>query len=284
MDVDVPCKACSWTSERQHSCRYNSHVKLFYSASDRGAWSLGSKYILKERSIEPPNFEACNIRFLRESTTIPVPRVELEYNDDDRYFMVTERVPGDVLGAIWTSLPTAEKENIAKQTADCLLQLRNLRSSRMQSLGEQPLYSAFLFLNGFGRPHGPLCSDDELWAEFSIILKNLPEKVRLRLRERMPSAGPYTFTHGDLNIGNIVVQDGNLSGILDWESSGYFPVWWEFTCAGIGLGENDAEWKALLRKFMPSFEMAREFWVELYALRSYPDLDERGKAVLAKLQ
>ncbi|KAF1996162.1 kinase-like protein [Amniculicola lignicola CBS 123094] len=283
MEPDAPCKACSWTSERQHSCRYESHVKLFYSVSDRGAWSLGSKYILKERSTHPPTFEVRNIRFLRKQTTIPVPRVALEFNDNDRHFMVTERIPGNVLDTIWTTLLPAEKEKIAKQTVDYLFQLRQLRSSRMQSLDEQPLYSAFLFLDGFGVPHGPLCSDDELWADLVTVLSKLPEKVHLQLRGRMPPAEPYTFTHGDLNIGNIVVQDGNLAGILDWESSGYFPVWWEFTCAGIGLGEDDQEWKLLLRKNMPPHESAREFWMDVYALRNYPDLDERGKKVFARL-
>lgn len=177
-----------------------------------------------------------------------------------------------------------KKEKIVKQTADYLLQLRQLQSSCMQRLGEQPLYSTFLFRDGCGQPHGPLFSDDELWAEWVPVVKHLPEKARLRFRERMPSAKPYTFTHGDLSTGNIIVKDGNLAGILNWESSSYFPVWWEFTCAGIGLGEEDTEWKALLRKHMPQHEAAREFWKDLFALRDYPNLNERGVKMLAQLQ
>jgi len=38
-----------------------------------------------------------------------------------------------------------QKEKTAKSTADYLLQIRQLQSSRMQSVSEQPLYSAFLF-------------------------------------------------------------------------------------------------------------------------------------------
>ena len=71
----MPCEACSWTPERQNRCRYDSHVKLFYGVSDRGVWSLGSQFILKERSSNPPNFEASNIRFLKEKTSIPVPTI-----------------------------------------------------------------------------------------------------------------------------------------------------------------------------------------------------------------
>ncbi|KAF2191259.1 kinase-like protein [Zopfia rhizophila CBS 207.26] len=274
MAAEAPCTAYSWTSKRQGSCRYDSHVKLFYGVSNRGVWSLGSNFILKERSNQPPNFEARNIRFLKENTTIPVPTVVEEWNEENkRYFMLTKRIRGDALNT-----------SIARQTADHLFQLRQLHSPHMQSLSEQPLYSAFLFPNGYGLPHGPLSSDDELWTEMETALKSVPEKARWRLRERMPSAGPYTFTHGDLTNVNIIVEDGNLTGILDWEASGYFPVWWEFTCAGIGLGQEDQEWKALLRKHMPSYAEAREFWLDFYALCKYPNLNERGEALLSELQ
>jgi aminoglycoside phosphotransferase (APT) family kinase protein len=252
--------------------------------SDRDVWSLGSKYILKERSNKPPSFEVQIIRFLETRTTIPIPKVTLDYHENDRHFILTERIPGDVLGTVWKQLSTTDKEKIAKQTVDYLSQLRQLRSSHMQSLGQNPLYSAFLFPTGYGVPHGPLSFDDELWAEIATGLKDIPQQALSRLRERMPTAEPYTFTHGDLAIVNIIVKDGDLAGILNWKSSGYFPVWWEFTCAGIGLGEDDQEWKALLRKYMPSYQAARDFWADVFCLRTYPDLNERGKETLVRLQ
>ena len=82
---------------------------------------------------------------------------------------------------------------------------------------------------------------------------------------------------------NIIVGNGNLAGIIDWEASGYFPVWWEFACAGIGLGQEDQEWKDLLRKHMPAHTAARQFWRDFYAVSRYPNLDERGTALLEEL-
>lgn len=285
MTVEVSCAACSWTSERQDSCGYDSHVKLFYGVSDRGVWSLGSNLILKERSDSPPNFEAENIRYLTEKTTIPVPVIVEEWSEENgRYFIITKRIRGEPLSAVWGSMSTAERDRVAKQTADFLLQLRQLRSPRMQSLGGRPIFSAFLFPNGYGLPHGPLSSDDELWEEMTKSWKGVPEKARQRLRERMPPAMPYTFTHGDLTNVNIIVEGGNLAGIIDWEASGYFPVWWEFTCAGIGLGQEDQEWKALLRKYMPDYTEARQFWRDVYTLSKYPNLDERGAMLLRELE
>jgi hypothetical protein len=191
MDTENTCSACSWSPTRQEACCYKSHVKLFYGVSNRGAWSLGSNLILKERSIEPPNFESANLRFLSEKTSIPVPETVEEWKDDDgTYFLLIKRIQGHPLNEVWSTLCGADKERIAKQTAEYLIQLRTLHSSRMESLNGQPLYNAFLFINDYGIGHGPLSSGDELWAEMSLALTNVPEQVRSKLRQRMPTAAP----------------------------------------------------------------------------------------------
>lgn len=114
-------------------------------------------------------------------------------------------------------------------------------------------------------------------------VEKVPEKARQRLRERMPPAGPFTFTHGDLTNVNIIVKDGHLAGILDWEASGFFPVWWEFTCAGICYGSEDLEWKTVLRKYIPDYTEALEFWSNLYSLCRYPTLGNAGQKLLEDL-
>ncbi|KAJ5551019.1 hypothetical protein N7535_001042 [Penicillium sp. DV-2018c] len=281
MANETTCSACSWSPARQDGCRYQSHVNLFYGVSNRGVWSLGTNLILKERSAEPPNFEAPNIKYLASRTSIPIPQiVEAWEENDGAYFLLTRRIQGQPLSEAWPKMTPADKERVAKQTAEYLMQLRALRSDRLESIGGQPIYSAFLFPVGYGIGHGPFSSEEELWAEMSLALTHVPEVVRSKLRQRMPAAAPFTFTHGDLTNVNIMVEDGNLAGILDWESSAFFPVWWEFTCAGIGLGQDDKEWKDLLRKYLPDYTEARNFWRDFFALRDYPKLNERGLAFL----
>lgn len=280
----MPCEACSWTSERQDHCSYHSHVKIVYEASDCGVWYLGSQQILKERSSSPPNFDANNIQFLKQKTSIPIPTIVADWEEDNgRYFMITKRIHGQNLADAWPNMSTDDKERVAKETAEYLLQLRSLQSPQMQSLNGKPLYSAFLFPNGHGLPHGPLSSDDELWNEMEKAVEKVPEKARQRLRERMPPAGPFTFTHGDLTNVNIIVKDGHLAGILNWEASGFFPVWWEFTCAGICYGSEDLEWKTVLRKYLPDYTEAFKFWSNLYSLCHYPTLGNAGQKLLEDL-
>lgn len=235
-DTFEPYSACSWTPWRQEHCRYYSNIKIFCEA---GVWSIGSRMILKERSSNPPNFDAVNIRFLKKNTTIPIPEIVEDWSANGRYFCLMKRVPGECLEKVWGKLSAEKKDSIAKQTAEYLSQLRKLQSPKMQTLGGQPLYSTFLFHGEHGEPHGSLSSDDELWENMEGELEGIPGHVRRRLRARMPSAAPYTFTHNDIAIVNIMVENGRLMGIIDWESSGYFPVWWEYTAATIGLSQED---------------------------------------------
>lgn len=261
----TPCSACSWTPERQNHCSYKSRVKVFYEAGDRGVWSLGSKLVLKDRGPSLATPEVPNIEFVREHTSIPVPTVVVSWEEDGHAFIITKRIPGEPLSEAWPKLSRDERDRIARQTADYLLQLRQLQSDKMQALDGRPLYSAFLFHDQ--RYHGPLGSDDELWADMERGLNgSLSDSVRKRLRQRMPPAAPYTFSHGDLTNVNIMVENGSLTGIIDWEASGYFPVWWEYALTSVGHGDDDWQWKALLRKYMPDHGAAREFYLDYYHL------------------
>lgn len=290
--ANTQCSACTWSAEKQSHCSYKSNVSLFYSASDRGVWSLGSQFILKERSTEPPSFETANLEFLSSNTKIPIPKVIKEWTEaDGSYFQIMERMKGQPLEQAWPSMSETDRERVAKQTAEYLMELRGLTSDRMESLGGKPLYNGFLFDSDYKVGHGPLSSKDQLWDIMSSNLSHVPEALRLKLRDRMPNPEPYTFSHSDLTDVNIMVDNGNLVGIIDWESSGYFPFWWEFAALSIGLGEVDCQWKPMLRRHLcelanlPDFGIeAREFFWTFRSFRNYPDLDERGVKFLKECE
>ncbi|CAI6292707.1 unnamed protein product [Periconia digitata] len=278
------CSACGWSADLQRRCSYDSSVKLFYGASVRGVWSIGSDFVLKERPADPPTFEVVNTQYLKANTTIPIPDVAKEWTDKNkRHFVLMERVEGENLKSAWPKLSQEAKVRIAEQTAEYLQQLRKFQYGKMANLGDAPIYSGWLFLQGPGTPHGPFASDEEFWQSLSVKLDKLPEKARNAFRKRFPPCAPYTFTHGDLTNVNIMVKDDNLAAIIDWESAGYFPVWWEFTAAGIGLGKEDAEWKGLLRSKMQQFERGREFWKDFHKLCEYPKLDYSGQELMKEL-
>lgn len=62
----------------------------------------------------------------------------------------------------------------------------------------------------------------------------------------MPPPTPDAFTHGDLASLNIMVRNGNITGIIDWDTRGCFPAWWEYTAAGVALSDKDNKEKTVV--------------------------------------
>lgn len=285
------CVACGWTLEQQDQCSYSSHVKLFYGASRRGAWSIGSDVIMKERPDEGPKTEVTTLKHLAAYPDIPVPKVLLDWVDDNgRYFVLQKRMKGQTLEQAWPSLSESQKIAIADQVVGVRKQLRSLTSPSIQCVDQSPCTPGLLLPSR--ETHGPFHSDCELWEAISLTLhdppnKTFPQPALENLKKRLPKCEPYVLTHCDLNLGNIMVKDGALVGILDWEFAAYFPIWYEYVSASWGWTEEDAEWKKLLQARLDfhgdGHEDAKNFWVDLRRLRKYPDLDERGREALERL-
>ncbi|GLA56999.1 hypothetical protein AtubIFM56815_006019 [Aspergillus tubingensis] len=122
-------------------------------------------------------------------------------------------------------------------------------------------------------PCGSFASDEELWKEMEgALYESVPEAVRRLLRRRMPPATPYTFTHGDLSYGNIMVKDGSVTGIIDWETAAYMPVWCESLCVSFSGCEEDEEWRMLLRNYMLDYDAAYNFWHQYHYLCLDPNI------------
>ncbi|PWY91894.1 kinase-like protein [Aspergillus sclerotioniger CBS 115572] len=278
------CIACGWTSADQKRCCYSSHVKLFYGAGNRGVWSIGSDMILKERPDEGPKAEVDTLRKLAAHKDIPVPKLVRDWVDrDGRYFVLMERMDGETLEKAWPSLSESQKLSIADQVVHVRNQLKKITSTSIQAVDQGPCYLSLLYLDFELR--GPFHSDAELWDSLILSLRNksFPEKVLENLKKRLPPCGPYVLTHCDLNLGNIMVKDGELVGILDWEYAAYYPIWYEYVAASVGFAEMDVEWKKLLRQRLDVYEDARNLWRDLYHLRDYPNLDKKGQEILANL-
>lgn len=86
----------------------------------------------------------------------------------------------------------------------------------------------------------------------------------------LPDKGEITFTHGDLNLGNILVQGApgsyNIVGVIDWEHAGWYPEFWEYfklLCAV----ERSHEWRSggwadkVMKNFAHEFEILAEYFM-----------------------
>lgn len=60
---------------------------------------------------------------------------------------------------------------------------------------------------------------------------------------------PIYFTHGDLTSHNIRVRDDKVVGIIDWDTAGWFPSYWEYASAW-GHNPHSEVWREAVDKFL----------------------------------
>ncbi|KAI0114587.1 kinase-like protein [Hypoxylon sp. NC0597] len=282
------CSFCSSTPKDQARTDYDSTIKLFYASGNHGTWSLGTRYILKERPAVPRSREADNLRFLAEKTTIPVPKVEADWVDEKtgKQYLMISRIEGVTLDKLWICLKQEDKQRIAQQVAGYLQDLYELTFDPEEPIGDNS-------------PQAPLLTDEKAWEIVSDSLRNVSDEVREKFRVHMPNDYLYTFTHGDPALHNIIIKDGNVAGIIGWESSRYRPVWFESVQIALGgrgidkewkrfltkytpeipWAQDDKEWKSLLSEYMTAFPKAQRFFVAHLSRRIAPNSSYAEKAL-----
>ena len=53
------------------------------------------------------------------------------------------------------------------------------------------------------------------------------------------------LTHGDFHPRNIIIKDGVVTGIIDWECAGWYPEYWEYVKALTSVGPVVDWWRYL---------------------------------------
>ena len=169
----------------------------------------------------------------------PKPRGMMQISGHNLIFM--SYIPGETLEKTWSSLDQKQKTAVSAKLDHIFSKLRS-------QLHQHPQGQAW---GGVG---GKTCMDhrrtfwesdqvilgpkdfenfffsqpkwgSKIWITFLRNIYALPED------EQSPQDA-CVLTHGDLKLANIMVQrdqDGevNISGIVDWEHSGFYPAYWE---------------------------------------------------------
>lgn len=96
-------------------------------------------------------------------------------------------------------------------------EMRKLRSPYVKAalLHRKPLHSGLADMADFNQ---------ERFKQFSFFLSNKHVSACVQARIDGLPPQPNVFTHGDLDSSNVLVNDKKVSGIIDWESSCYFPA------------------------------------------------------------
>lgn len=152
------------------------------------------------------------------------------------------RAQGVGLDTIWYSLTPEQKSDYTSQLGTAMKSWRRLTSPVSKKVNGEVLDN---FVLGFcPRRTPPTCKklgrtrdewisniEEELRIGLSIVHKTedlsvIEEKFQ-ELKRNFPKCEPYVLTHGDIDFSNIMVKDGKIEAIIDWEVAGYMPWWAE---------------------------------------------------------
>ncbi|KAK1140858.1 hypothetical protein N8T08_009855 [Aspergillus melleus] len=223
---------------------------------------------------------------------VPAPRLYWMYYVDHELFLIMQRASGVPLDSIWESLAPSEKNDIISKLKVIFDTMRKAKcpwsNDFFGGLDGGGLYH-YLFYSQHGDKKflGPFSGEsafvEGLVGNYrALVNRNNHPDYKCRFYEkyfaRVLQGHQSTLTHGDVQQKNIMVAENtthpNEQGgrsfdivLVDWESSGWFPDYWEFFCASYPLHfQWDEDWSLRVQEFV-------EVWPAEMAMMQLIDRD-----------
>lgn len=191
--------------------------------------------------------EAAAMRLTHERTSVPVPRVlktVMPSDGENGYGLIfMEYIEGGSLQDAWPSYADEEKARTLAQLRAHLQELRRVEGDLIGPV-DGSICNDQLFANAVG-DYGPYRDEEAFRAGMAEALRsceaNSFTEAVINMVNAMPGSGRAVLTHGDLVPRNILVRDGNVVGLVDWEMSGFYPEYWEYAKAHF-FADYDHSW------------------------------------------
>ena len=183
--------------------------------------------------------EAETMRYIANNTSIPVPKVQRVWRQDEVTYITMDIVDGVELHCAWHGMSDKTKRRVVEQLKGYLDQLRALKppidGPAVMSVTGGPLRDIpRVGLETFG----PFQSHDDFHQFLRGGGVGIPMETFENMRGVEKAIDSHRqhyatkFTHGDFAPRNIMVKrDGTITAIIDWDSAGWFPEYWEYTKA-----------------------------------------------------
>ncbi|CAH0045045.1 unnamed protein product [Clonostachys solani] len=191
--------------------------------------------------------------------------------------IVMEKVPGVPLVQVWRKLPSELQESIKDQLREHLALMRALAMPYIGRVGYKPTWNLFNVRRTYALGPFPDRQSFDEWCLRRIRQKPARsytfDKWRFRRhveKDRARSTeGQFVLTHGDLSPRNIMVDDGKITGIIDWQFSGFFPEWVEHANATVVAAGMETWWIPVLREVVP--KCAKGMSKLAFEIEEHPD-------------
>lgn len=219
-----------------------------------------SKFCIKATS-STTLAEANAMQFVARHTSIPVPKVYCAFRYKNRTYIVMQRINGHMLGYKWTLRSDESKKRILGQVKAMVEELRNIHPPEdigVANVDGGPIYDSRLPRKSLWGPfktihdfHRELRDQVEVEAHCGNAgdVGNVPQDLRELISFHKQSWPRSVFTHGDLSSLNILAHGDEVVGIIDWETAGWFPPYWEYVSAR-NVNPRNQFWQKEVDKFL----------------------------------
>lgn len=214
--------------------------------------------VVSKRGERVTRNEAAALALAKTQTSIPVPELYsatfFMKNGVENGSLLMEKVEGTPLRDVWDGLDDSAKSRICEGIWSIVNELRQIQKppaySHLYQCGADGSASDDVLIKDLHSPPTPILDDAALRAR--IYERYIHFNGRLfedTLPSMLPRSDVSVFTHGDLTPRNIMVDQGCITGIIDWEDSGWFPDYWEY--ANMMRPSRDYDWMMWMDRTKP---------------------------------
>ena len=183
----------------------------------------------------------------------PMPRLHGVIRIGRYGLLFTSFISGIDLEKVWPQLDDVQKRSISTQVDKLLIDLRSLPFPPNTPLGGVGGQSCKDGRRGVRISSKPIL-DVNQFEDFIFTGSKTASHIYTRFLQSVMPAYPakVVFTHGDIRPANIMVrrdEEGSWTvvSIIDWESSGFYPEYWECVKMTNNLTPRDGDdWYLLL--------------------------------------
>lgn len=228
-----------WSSENGYLSRavcgiLSSATILFQSVSDNDHFvARCSEHIVVKAISTADSTEYTTLKFLEtksQSLLAPAPAPHGVVAIGDVWYMFMSFVPGVSLDSVWQSLDQAQRQSLSCDLDAILLELHSIPFERGNALGGVAGQGCKDARRRIRTATVPIYTSEGLWDFMYGCARNQDAVYGKFLRAQTfpPRNQRIAFIHGDFRPANIMVQileDSRVqvTGLIDWEMSGFYP-------------------------------------------------------------
>jgi hygromycin-B 4-O-kinase len=225
------------------------HLELLEGGQVARTWAFSvdaNSYILRiNRQLGANVGKEMSLAQLLSGTGIPVPEVLFHGRAGSLHYSITRRMPGTPA----SDLAGEAADGLAPSLLDMLAAIHSVDTSGTAGFGPAGNDSNGLFPSWAAwlvsvRDEEPEWDFFGAWHELfdtTFLERPVFDAASSRMEDLLPSCPEdRTLIHGNFGFGNVLVQDGRLTAMLDWQEAGYGDALYDI--AWLDFWDPEAKW------------------------------------------